>query len=700
MLTEQFDGVSPTVGYRVIGGIAVIRLANQPVNGLGDTVRAGIDAGIERAAHDSAVTAVVIIGAGKGFCGGADIRQFNTPAASADPVLRELFDRMQRLSKPIIASISGFALGGGLELALACHHRIADGNAKIGLTEVNLGLIPGAGGTQRLPRLIGTRAALNLIQTGAVVSGNRAAALGIVDSTFAGDPLDAGLSYAQKVVDEGSAVPLIDRLPPAQSEELDFAAVRAGVRRNARNALAQQLAIDCVEMATRVPVEEGLDHERTAFVRLVDGPESKALRHVFFAEKRAAKTASDEVGTRQVERTAIVGAGTMGRGIAMAFANAHLPVTLIERDRDALDRGMAAIRHDYDALAGKGKLTSEEVTERMNLIEAALDLHAAADAPLVIEAVFEDMDVKKELFANLDQICTDGAILASNTSWLDIDEIALATARPSDVIGLHFFSPAHVMGLLEVVQGEKTSAEVIATSMGVAQRIGKVPVLAKVGHGFIGNRMLSPYRREADFLLEEGATPQQVDSALTDFGLAMGPFAMADLAGLDIGWAARRQAAATRPKHLRYSKVADRICEAGRLGQKTGEGYYRYEEGSRTPITDSVVSEIIERCAAEDSIERRTISDQEIVDRCVLALVNEGATLLSEGIAQRASDIDVVYVNGYGFPAYRGGPMYHAQSIGLDVTLRKIQNLHEVHGELWAPAPLLERLVSAGEKTF
>ncbi|MFI5801154.1 3-hydroxyacyl-CoA dehydrogenase NAD-binding domain-containing protein [Streptomyces sp. NPDC051677] len=698
--TEGFHHLSPTVRYGVQDGVAVILLANPPVNGLGDTIRAGIEVGVARARQDDTVKAVIIVGDGRGFCGGADIRQFNTPAGSAEPTIGTVWDSIQQLRKPVIASISGFALGGGLELALVCHYRIADGNARLGLPEVGLGLIPGAGGTQRLPRLIGTREALAMIQHGTTVSGRRAAELGIIDSVFAGDPIEAGLSFARKVIADGGATQVVDHLPTPDPEGFDFAAARKGIASNARNGLAQRVAIDCVEAATSVPVQEGLAVEGNAFNQLLEGSESKALRHVFFAEKAAAKVADVPADTpvRAVEHVAVIGAGTMGAGIAMAFANARFPVTLIEQNQAALNRGLDAIRRNYEATAAKGKLTADQVAERLGRINPTLDLAAAADADLVIEAVFEDIDVKKELFGRIDKVCRQGAILASNTSRLDVDEISRATTRPADVIGLHFFSPANVMKLLEVIRGDATSGDVIATSMRIAQRIGKIPVLARICDGFIGNRMIAPYLREADFLLEEGATPQQIDRALGDFGLAMGPLAMSDLAGLDIRLATQRLS--NLPKHLRYSAMVDQLCEAGRFGQKSGAGYYRYDKGSRTPIPDPFIDQVIEQRAADAGIERRTISDQEILDRCIFALVNEGARLLEEGIAQRASDIDVVYVNGYGFPAYRGGPMYYAQDIGLDVTLRKIQKLHEAHGEFWSPAPLLERLVSAGETAF
>ena len=454
--------------------------------------------------------------------------------------------------------------------------------------------------------------------------------------------------------------------------------------------------------STRLPIEAGLDDERARFDQLVAGTESKALRHLFFAEREAPKVAALPAGAwlRAVARVGILGAGTMGAGIAMAFANAGIPVTLLEQQQGALDRGLAMIRRNYEITATKGKLTAQGIAQRMACITPTLADAALADADLVIEAVFEDMAVKQAVFARLDALCKPGAILATNTSRLSIDVIAASTSRPQDVIGLHFFSPANVMKLLEVVQGERTAPEVTATCMKMAQAIGKIPVLVRVCEGFVGNRMLTPYWREAGFLLEEGASPQQVDGALTRFGMAMGPLAMADLAGMDINWATRKRLAPTRPAHLRYSKVADRICEQGRFGQKTNAGYYRYEAGSRTPLPDPVVDALIRACAAQAGIERRDVSHEEIVERCVLALVNEGARILEEGVARRASDIDVVYVHGYGFPAWRGGPMFHAETIGLDRTLDKIRALNAIHGEHWTPAPLLVRLVAEGRQTF
>ncbi|MGW6397673.1 3-hydroxyacyl-CoA dehydrogenase NAD-binding domain-containing protein [Streptomyces sp. NPDC055134] len=689
--------LSETVRYGTQDGVAVIVLDDPPVNALGHSVRQGIAAALDRAGEDSGVRAVVIAGSGRGFCGGADVRQFNTPAATADPMLRDVIAKIETSVKPVVAAIHGVALGGGLELALGCHHRIATADARLGLTEVTLGLVPGAGGTQRLPRLIGVPKALDLVQHGRRITGGEAAELGLVDALFEGDPVAAGIAHAAVA----AAVPA----PGARDIEavhIDFAARHDAVRAKDRNALAQHAAIDCVEAATRLPLESGLTYERSRFDELVAGPESKALRHVFFAERRAAKIAGlpADTAVRDVAEAAVIGAGTMGGGITMAFVNAGIPVVLFEREQEALDRGLALMRQNYEVSAAKGKLTAAQIEERMGRIRPTLLLDDVADADLVIEAVFENMDVKKDVFRRLDAVCKPGAMLASNTSRLSIDEIAAVTSRPQDVIGLHFFSPANVMRLLEIVRGDATSPTTLAGCTKAAQRVGKIPVVVKVCEGFVGNRMLTPYWREANFLLEEGASPQQVDHALTRFGMAMGPHNVADLAGLDINWATRKRLAPTRPDRLRYCKVPDRICEQGRFGQKAGAGYYRYETGSRIPHPDPVVDEIIAQCARESGIERRALTDDEIVERCVLALVNEGAQILEDKIAQRASDIDVVYVSGYGFPAWRGGPMHYAETLGLDVTLKKIRALHEVHGEHWTPAPLLERLVAQGATRF
>ncbi|MCY1347873.1 Fatty acid oxidation complex subunit alpha [compost metagenome] len=701
--------LSPTVTYARQRDVAVLWIDNPPVNGLGDTTRAGLHAGVTRALQDDAIVAVVLAGAGKVFCGGADIRQFNTPAATARPSSRDILALVEAAGKPVVAAIHGVALGGGLELAMGCHYRVVAHDARLGLPEVNLGLVPGGGGTQRLPRLVGVETALDMIQNGTTVSGEVAVQIGLADAGTdaadgaqnAGPVVALAVDFSRRAAAGSGAYPVTSGLAVRMDAPVDFQARVAAVSPKARNALAQKACIRCVEAATELPMAEGLAFERVRFEELVAGNESKALRHIFFAEREAPKFAEGKgAALRPVERVAVLGSGTMGVGIAMSFVNAGIPVTLIEREQAALDRGLALIRRNYDITAAKGKLKPQQVEARLARITPTLAFEAVAQADLVVEAVFEDMAVKQEIFARLDALCKPSAILATNTSRLSIDEIAASTRRPGDVIGLHFFSPANVMKLLEVVRGRATSAEVIASCMAMAQRIRKVPVLVRVCEGFVGNRMLTPYWREAGFLLEEGASPQQVDSALTQFGMAMGPLAMADLAGMDINWATRKRLAPMRPAHLRYSKVADRICELGRFGQKTGGGYYRYEPGSRTPIPDPAIDALIADCAREAGITRRTVADDEIVERCMLALINEGARILEEGIAQRASDVDVVYVHGYGFPAWRGGPMCYAETLGLDHVLARLRTLRDAHGAHWEPAPLLERLVAEGKRSF
>lgn len=689
--------LSETVRYQERQGVALIIIDNPPVNGLGDTVRRGIAEGIARAEAKADVRAVVVRGEGKVFCGGADIRQFNTLAATARPMLRDVNRSIERCTKPVVACIHGVALGGGLELALACHFRVADSSARLGLPEVNLGLVPGGGGTQRLPRLIGVSEAVRLITSGKPVGARQARVLGLVDEIFDDDLVQASVDFALSKAESGQTLRILADNEVAKETLPDFEALRTGVNPKARNAIAQSTAIDCVENAVNLPFEQGLDRERELFEELVAGTPSKALRHMFFAEKESAKFTSKDCRAvaKPVRSVGILGAGTMGGGIAMAFANAGIEVILCEREQAALDRGMELIERNYQVSVARGGLGESAVKERIARIRTTLDMAAFAEVDLVIEAVFEDMAVKRDVFARLDRICRQGAILATNTSRLNINEIASVTQRPEDVIGLHFFSPANVMKLLEVVRGEITSDAVITSCMQMAVTIGKIPVLVGVCEGFVGNRMLTGYWREAGFLLEEGATVPQVDAAMQAFGFAMGPFAMADLAGMDINWSTRKRLASTRPAHLRYSKVADRICEQGRFGQKTSAGYYRYEAGSRTPIPDPFIEALVTDCAHEAGIVRRQVSDEEIVERCVLALVNEGARIVDEGIAQRASDVDVVYVNGYGFPAWRGGPMFYAQTLGWRQVLERIQALHAVHGEHWIPAPWIEKQASA-----
>lgn len=689
----------PTENYSHHDGVAVITLNNPPVNAMGHEVRQQLAAHLDTAWSDPAVQAVVIIGAGKMFCGGADVKAFNTPASRAEPSSRTIVRHIEESKKPVIAAIHGSALGLGLEFAMGCHYRVAQAGAKLGLPEVKLGLLPGGGGTQRLPRLVGVEAAVRMITEGEPVTAEKALAIGLVDEVTEGELLPAAIAFAKHVA-QRSDHPVVSRrqaLAPADPKFFDSEQARISAARRGLPAPLECLA--CIKAAVFMPFEEGMKFERERFDVLVNGTESKALRHLFLAERAAAKIPgiAADVAAAEVRKVAVIGAGTMGGGIAMSFASAGIPVVLLEMKQEALDRGLATIRKNYAGTVAKGKLAQDEADRRVARIEPALDFAAVAEADLVIEAVFEDMGVKKELFAKLDALCKPGAVLATNTSRLDVNEIAGSTSRPASVIGLHFFSPANVMRLVEVVRGRATSPQVIVTSMTVVRKIGKLPVLVGVCDGFVGNRMVAQYAREAEFLLEEGASPQQVDGALKQFGLAMGRFAMSDLAGLDISWSSRKRQAATRPAHLRYSKVADRLCELGRFGQKTGAGFYKYEAGSRTPVPDPLVDDIIEQCATEAGIQRRTITDEEIVERCIYALVNEGAKVLEEGIAQRASDIDLIYVNGYGFPAWRGGPMFHADTVGLATVYARICEFERQHGAFWTPAPLLKRLVDAGK---
>ena len=687
--------------YSVHGSTAVIYLNNPPVNGMGHALREELAGHLDAAWTDPNVVAIVITGAGKLFCGGADIKAFNTPASRAEPSSRTIVRRIEESAKPVIAAIHGSALGLGLEFAMGCHYRIAQRGAKLGLPEVKLGLLPGGGGTQRLPRVAGVEAAVKMIVEGDPVSADEALAIGLVDEVAAGDLLPAALAFATRVA-KNTGHPVTSRrqaTPPADAGF--FEAERKRIAATKRGQPAPLECLACIEAAVTMPFDEGMQFERARFDMLVNGTESKAMRHLFLAERAAGKIPGIPADTSptKIGKVAVIGAGTMGGGIAMSFASAGFPVILFEARDEALQRGMGTICKNYEGAVAKGRLKQEETEARIARIEPTLDMARVADADLVIEAVFEDMAVKKELFGKLDALCKPGAVLATNTSRLDVNEIANATKRPQSVIGLHYFSPANVMRLCEVVRGRATSPDVVVTSMNVVRQTGKLPVLVGVCDGFVGNRMVAQYAREAEFLLEEGATPEQVDGALQKFGLAMGRFAMADLAGLDIGWAGRKRMAPTRPQHLRYSKVADRICEMGRFGQKTGAGFYRYEAGSRKPLPDPIVHDLIVDCAREAGIERRTITDEEIVERTIYALVNEGAKILDEGIAQRASDIDLIYVNGYGFPSWRGGPMFYADTVGLDKVYARVQEFERRHGEFWKPAPLLKRLAEAG-KTF
>ncbi len=681
-------------------GIAVITLNNPPVNGLGNALRARILEQLKKADADASVRAVVLIGGGKAFSGGADIREFGK--AREKPDLPDVNDFQDAMGKPLVAAIAGFALGGGLELALACHYRIAAAGAQLGLPEVKLGILPGSGGTQRLPRIVPVAEAVRMMTTGNSIPAEKAQRLGLVDEVVtAGDLLAAAVDYAKKLV--AGKKPL--RRVRDMNARLDdpkkfFTDVRQQVAKESRGYPAPLEIVACVEAAVTRPFDEGRKFERERFAHLVETPESKALRHAFFAERQTTKIPDvpEDTATRPIGKAAVIGAGTMGGGIAMSFANAGIPVTVAETAQDALDRGLSRIRSNYAATVAKGRLAQADMDKRMALIRGTLNLGQIGDADIVVEAVFERMDVKQDLFRKLDGIVQEGAILATNTSTLDVDQIAAVTRRPQDVVGTHFFSPANVMRLLEVVRGRKTAKDVLATTLKLGKSLKKVPVVSGVCDGFIGNRMLEKYGQQSLFLIDEGASPQQVDAALEGWGMAMGPFRMYDMAGNDIGWEVRKRRYQERPDMV-YSRIADRICEQGRFGQKTGKGFYRYEAGDRKAIPDPEVQTLIEKYRAEIGVKPRAISDQEIVERCIYALVNEGARILEEGIALRASDIDMVYLTGYGFPPYRGGPMFYADTVGLARVLASIEKFQKGHqGAQWQPAPLLVKLAREGKR--
>jgi len=689
------------VEYKTVDGVAVLTMNNPPVNGLGANLRSGLADALDRALSDPAVVALVLIGAGRMFSAGADIREFGQPPAEGVAILPDLIDRIEACDKPVVAAIHGVAAGGGLELALGCHIRVADSKARVGLPEVTLGIIPGAGGTQRLPRLTGVAQALDLIVSATLVPASKGRALGILDEIAEGDLETAAVAAARTAAQSGAIRRTCDQedaLADARDNPGLYDDFRTKIARRARGMRAPYAAIQCVQAAVDLPFAEGQERERATFRDLVDGDEARAMRHAFFAEREVRKIPDVPADTaiKPIERAAVIGCGTMGGGIAMNFANAGTPVTVVETGDEALGKGLETVRRNYAATVAKGRLSQDQMDRRMAAITGTTDFEAIADADIVIEAVFEEMDLKQEVFRTLDRVCKPGAVMASNTSMLDIDKIAAVTARPEAVIGTHFFSPANVMKLMENVRGKASSHETIATVMDLSAKLGKVGVLVGVCDGFVGNRMLGPYTREAKFLLEEGAWPQDVDKALYDFGFPMGPFAMLDLAGNDVGWRIRKRQRAEKPSNLRYSHIADRICERGRFGQKTGAGWYRYEPGSRTPIPDPEVEEIIVQASKEQGIARRTFTAEEIVERCLYPLINEGARILEEGIAIRASDVDVVWMNGYGFPRYRGGPMFYADTVGVGRVYERMAAFHAEHGELMKPAPLLERLAKEG----
>jgi len=685
--------------YQVQDNVAVITLNNPPVNGLGLATRTAAVEALQRAENDPAVKAIVITGAGKAFSGGADIREFNSPKALTEPTLHTLIRTAEGSNKPVVAAIHSVCMGGGLELALGCNYRVAVPGAQVALPEVKLGLLPGAGGTQRLPRVLGLEAALDMIVSGNPVPSEKLAGT-LFDEVFpAGTELvPAAVAFANKVAGVRPLPKVRERKVEHADAQAFLAAARAKVKAAAGAFPAPLECVETIAASVNLPFEEGCKFERERFIHLTQTVESKALRHAFFAERAASKIPDVPADTpvRDIRSAAVIGAGTMGGGIAMNFANAGIPVTILETKQEALDKGLATIRKNYENTVKKGKLSPEKCEQRMALVKGTLDYADIAQADIVIEAVFEDLKVKESVFRQLDAVMKPGAILASNTSTLDLDRIAGFTDRPQDVIGLHFFSPANVMKLLEIVRGARTGKDVLATVLALSKKLKKTGVVSGVCDGFIGNRMVEQYIRQAGFLLDEGALPQQVDQAIERFGFAMGPFRMGDLAGNDIGWYIRKRRAVEMPG-VAYSKTADLLCEQGRFGQKTGAGWYDYQAGERTPLPSQSVNDMIVQHSKDLGIERREISDQEIVERLVYSLVNEGAKILEEGIALRASDIDMVYLSGYGFPLYRGGPMFYADTVGLPKVLAAIGTYARgYHGEAWAPAALLQRLAAEG----
>jgi 3-hydroxyacyl-CoA dehydrogenase len=685
--------INEVTDLSVEGDVAVITLNSPPVNALSAKVREGLFEGFKAAIADPAAKAIVLICEGRTFIAGADITEFG--GASKGPGLHEVQDMMEGSPKPVVAAIHGTALGGGLEVALCAHYRVAVPSAKVGLPEVNLGLLPGAGGTQRLPRIVGAQKALEMMTSGQHVPAKAALAMGLVDDLAEEGKLkEAAVAFAKKCVAENKPLVKVrdndSKVAADRGKPEIFESFRKANARKFRGFLAPEYNIRCIEAAVNLPFEEGMAVERKLFMELMTGSQSAAQRYSFFAERTAQKIPDvpDDTAIIPVKSVGIIGAGTMGGGIAMNFANVGIPVKLIEVKQDALDRGLATIRKNYERTASRGGITQEQVEQRCALITGSLEMEALADVDLVIEAVFERMDIKKDIFTKLDAICKPGAILATNTSGLNIDEIASVTKRPESVIGLHFFSPANVMRLLEIVRADHTSKEVIATSMKLAKQIGKVAVLVGVCPGFVGNRILGQRQREAQKLVLEGAMPWDVDRVLYDFGFPMGPFAMSDLAGLDIGWVKEKSKGET---------IRDVLCEMDRRGQKTGAGYYDYDENRNakpSPVTEKVINDFIVKSGANP----RKISDEEILERCIYPMINEGVKILEEKKAIRASDIDVVWQNGYGWPVYRGGPMWYGDHIGADKVLAKMQEFQAKMGDAFKPAPLLEKMVAEGKK--
>ena len=689
-----------TVLYDVKDGIAVLTVDNPPVNPLSDGVRTGLFESLVKAEEDSGVLGVVLTGNGRAFIAGADISEFGGNVEGVS--LNEVFNKLEHCTKPVVAAINGIALGGGLETALCCNYRIADKNALVGLPEVNLGLLPGGGGTQRLPRLVGPNEALKMMLSGGHVPAKRALDMGIVDQV-SDNVVEDSMVFVKKMAESLDSHPKVrdknEKMLEARGDDKVLIEAKALAAKTRKGQFAPGQIIKCVESAINLDdFDEGLKKEGEYFLECLLHPQREAMIHIFFGERAASKISDVPKNTnvKDIKKAGIIGSGTMGGGIAMCFANAGIPVHIIDQDQDNLTRGMTVIEKNYDFMVGRGKLTLEQKDAVFGLVTSSLDYNDVSDCDIVIEAVYENLELKHEIFKALDEHVKDDAILASNTSGLDIDSIASVTKRPKMVVGTHFFSPANIMRLLEVVRGEHTSDETLATIMAIGKRLKKAAVVSLNAPGFIGNRMLFGYTAQANMLLLEGALPHQIDQALESFGLNMGPFRMMDLVGLDLGWRARKLGGKESPLH---AKIGDELCEQNRFGQKNGAGYYNYSEGSRAPNPAPENESVYEKISNENGFTRRDISDEEIVDRCILALINEGADILSEGVAQRAADIDVVYINGYGFPVWRGGPMHHANAMGIDVVIEKLEKYRELTGnDVYKPSEMLVKLANDNQK--
>ncbi|MBV1908442.1 MAG: enoyl-CoA hydratase/isomerase family protein [Kangiellaceae bacterium] len=689
------------VTLTISGSIAIINVNNPPVNALSHSVRRGLVECFAKASQDNRIEAIVLYCSGRTYIAGADITEFGKPMKQ--PSLPQVISIVDSIEKPIITAIHGTALGGGCEVALTCHYRIADKNARLGLPEVHLGLLPGAGGTQRLPRLVGIEKALDLIVSGRKVKLPEALAIKLIDRVFEGDIVKAGIDFANEIISKKLPIRRISTAAVEQPEAaMEYIEQYRRISTKKHRGLEAPMAcISAIEATINLPFNEGMRVERKQFLQCMESTQSAAQQHMFFAQRQAANINDLDKATpvRAINKVAIIGAGTMGIGIALNFSNANIPVMLLELNEEILTNGLDSISQYYQTQVAKGRLSEQKAKQLCSLITGTLSYNELNDVDLVIEAVFESMNVKQQVFSQLDQVCKQGCILASNTSTLDIDEIAAATKRPQEVIGLHFFSPAHVMKLLEVVRGDKTANDVLATAMSLASEINKIGVVSGVCDGFIGNRMLKGYGREAGALLLEGAKPEQIDRVMVDFGMAMGPITMSDLAGLDVGYRVRQERRKRGEFVSNYDgAISDRLVEDGRLGQKSLKGYYRYQENSRTPLPDDHVHKLINQIATELGYEQRVISDEEIVKRLIYPLINEGAQILDEAIAQRASDINTVWVFGYGFPVHKGGPMFYADTIGLENILHDLKQLQIKYGDIWQPAPLLQKMALEGKK--